>query len=86
MPKLIATHEVNNVAHWLASPMREKAFAGIATNFTTYVLPGSSNRVALSMDVADMDAFNALMKSDVAAQAMKHDGVRPETLVIYIGS
>lgn len=86
MTKLIATHEVDDVAHWLASPMREQAFAGIVTNITTYVLTGSLNRVALSMDVADMDAFNAVMKSDVAAQAMKHDGVRPETLVIYIGS
>ena len=86
MPKLIATHEVNDVAHWLASPMREQAFAGIATNITTYVLPGDSNRVALSMDVADMAAFDAVMKSDVAAKAMKHDGVRPETLVMYIAS
>ena len=86
MTKLIVTHEVDDVAHWLASPVREQALAGIATNLTTYVLPGGSNRVALSMDVADMDAFDAMMKTDMAAKAMKQDGVRPETMVMYIAS
>jgi hypothetical protein len=36
------------------------------------------------MDVADMDAFGALMKSDAVAAAMKYDGVRPETVVVYM--
>jgi hypothetical protein len=84
MPKLVATHEVDDVAHWLASPKREEVFAGVATNITTHTHPSDPNRVALSMDVADMDAFASLMKSDAAAAAMKHDGVRPDTLVIYI--
>ena len=84
MPKVVATHEVNDVAHWLASPKRAEVFAGIATNMQTYVLPGDSNRVALSMEVADMDAMQAMMESDAGAEAMKHDGVRPETVVVYI--
>ena len=84
MPKLIATHEVDDVAHWLASPKREEVFGGVATNITTFVLPGDSNRVALSMEVADMDAFDAVMKSEAGAAAMKHDAVRPETLVVYL--
>lgn len=84
MPKLVATHEVNDVAHWLASPKREEVFAGVATNITTYVLPGDSSRVAVTMDVADMDALDALMKSEAAAEAMKYDGVRPETLLMYV--
>lgn len=84
MPKLIATHEVDDVAHWLASPKRQEVFAGVATNITTFVLPGDANRVALSMDVADMEAFGAVMKSDAGAAAMKYDGVRPETVVVYM--
>lgn len=82
MPKLIATHEVNDVAHWLASPKRQEIFAGIATDLKTYVLLGDQNRVALSMDVADMDAFDSMLKSDTGAEAMKYDGVRPDTVVI----
>jgi hypothetical protein len=83
MTKLIATHEVDDVAHWLASPKREQVFAGVATNITTFVHPSDPNRVALSMDVADMDAFDAVMKSEAGAAAMKYDGVRPQTLVVF---
>lgn len=84
MPKLIATHEVDDVAHWLASPKRAEVFAGIATKLQTYVLPGDGNRVALSMEVADMDALEAMMKSEAGAAAMKYDGVRPDTVVMYV--
>lgn len=86
MPKLIATHEVDDVAHWLASPKRSEVFAGIATNMTTYVLPGDSNRVALTMDVEDMEALDAMMNSEAGAEAMKYDGVRPDTVVMYVES
>jgi hypothetical protein len=82
MPKLIATHEVNDVEHWLASPKREEVFGGVATNIKTFV--HDSSRVALSMDVADMEAFDAVMKSEAGADAMKYDGVRPETLVVFV--
>lgn len=84
MPRLVATHEVEDVAHWLASPKRAEVFSGIATNLTTYVLPGDSNKVALSMDVADMDKLDAMMKSEAGAAAMKYDGVRPDTIVLYV--
>jgi hypothetical protein len=36
------------------------------------------------MDVADLDALMAAMQSEVAAEAMKHDGVVPETLVLLV--
>jgi hypothetical protein len=84
MPKLVVTHEVDNVAHWLASPKREEVFGGVAKNITTFVYPGRADRVALSMEVADMDAFDAVMKSEAGGAAMKYDGVRPQTLVVYL--
>ncbi|MCA8979842.1 MAG: hypothetical protein KDC14_07430 [Planctomycetes bacterium] len=83
MPKLIATHEVEDVAHWLASPKRAEVFAGVAKNITTFVISGDAHRVAVSLDVADMAAFDAVMRSPAGAAAMKYDGVRPETLVVY---
>jgi len=84
MPKLIAVHEVDDVAHWLASPKREEVFAGVAKNITTFVHPGDPHRVGLSMEVADMAAFEAVMKSEAGAAAMKYDGVRPETVEVYL--
>jgi hypothetical protein len=59
-------------------------FANVATNITTFVHPSDRNRVALSMDVADMDAFDAVMKSEAGAAAMKYDGMRPETVVVFV--
>jgi hypothetical protein len=84
MPKLIATHEVDDVAHWLASPKRKEVFGSVATDIRTFVDPSNPNRVGVSMDVNDMDAFQAVMKSDAGAAAMKHDGVRPETIVVFV--
>ncbi len=86
MPKLIATHEVDDVAHWLASPKRAEVFGSVATDIRTFVDPQNPNVVGLSMDVADMDAFQAIMESDAGAAAMQHDGVRPATLVVLVES
>ncbi len=84
MPKLIATHEVDDVAHWLASPKREEVFGSVATNIRTFVDPSNPNRVGLSMDVDDIGAFEAVIKSDAGAAGMKYDGVRPETIVVFV--
>jgi len=84
MPKLMATHEVNDVAHWLASPKREEVFAGVASDIRTFVDPSRPNHVGLTMDVADMAAFQAVMDSQAGAEAMKHDGVRPETIAVFV--
>ena len=50
----------------------------------TYVLPGGGNKVAVSMEVADMDALDAMLKSEAGAAAMKYDGVHPDTLMMYV--
>jgi hypothetical protein len=41
-----------------------------------------SNRVGLIADIPDMAAWQELTESDAGADAMKFDGVRPETLVV----
>ena len=86
MPTLIATHEVDDVAHWLASPKRKEVFGSVALNIRTFVDPQNPNRVGIFMEVADMDAFQAVMESEAGAAAMKYDGVRPETLVVLVES
>ena len=84
MTKVIATHEVDDIAHWLASPKRAEVFSGVASNIQTYVDPTRPNQVGLSMDIHDMDGFQAIMASDVGAEAMKHDGVHPDTLLVFL--
>lgn len=85
MPTVIAHHDVKDSAHWLASPRREEFFGPLGvTNIRTFVDPQSPTRVAVLMDVPDMDALGAAMETEAAADAMAHDGVLPETLVILL--
>lgn len=85
MPTVMAYHDVNDKDHWLASPKREEFFGPLGvTNIRTFVDPQNPTRVGLVMDVSDMDAVMAAMETPAAADAMAHDGVRPETLVLLI--
>ena len=85
MPTVIGHHDVKDKDHWLASPRREEYLAPLGvTNIRTFVNPQNPTQVAVLMDVADMDALAAAMESPGAAEAMEHDGVLPETLVILV--
>ena len=85
MPTVIGHHDVRDTKHWLASPKREEFFGPLGvTNIRTFVDPQNPVRVAVLMDVPDMDALKSAMKSKAAADAMAYDGVLPETLVILV--
>ena len=85
MPTVIAHHDVKDKDHWLASPKREEFFGPLGvTNIRTFVDPQNPTRVAVLMDVADMDAVMGAMETEAAAEAMAHDGVLPESLVILV--
>jgi hypothetical protein len=85
MPSVIGHHDVKDTDHWLASPKREEFFGPLGvTNIRTFVDPQTPTRVAVLMDVADMDALTAAMQDAGAAEAMEHDGVLPETLVLLV--
>jgi hypothetical protein len=85
MPTVIGYHDVKDKDHWLASPKREEFFGPLGvTNIRTFVDPQNPARVGLLMDVPAMDAVMAAMETEAAAEAMAHDGVVPETLVILV--
>ena len=87
MPTVIAHHDVRDTDHWLASPKREEFFAALGvTNIRTFVDPENRTRVALLMDIPDLDAVAQALQTEEAAAAMEHDGVLPETLVILVES
>ena len=88
MPTIIGYHNITKGAnHWLTSRKREEFFGPLGvTNIRTFVDPQDPTRVALMMDVADMDGLQAAMQSKAAADAMAFDGVVPESLVILVES
>jgi hypothetical protein len=76
---------VKDVEHWLASPKREEFFGPLGvTNVRTFVDPENPTRVAVMIDVPDMDAMAAAMQTEAAAEAMAYDGVLADTLVILV--
>jgi len=86
MPTIIGHHDISKGKdHWLNSTKRAEVFGQLGvTNIRTFVNPDDQTKVALLMDVPDMDAFASAMQSAAAAEAMEHDGVLPETLVILV--
>ncbi len=83
MATYVVFHEVDDVEHWLRSPKRREVFAEpLGLTFRVFTDPAKTNRVALVVDIPDVEAFQQFMQTEEAAEAMKHDGVRPETFVM----
>jgi hypothetical protein len=86
MMTLLITHDVDDVEHWLASPKREEYFGPLGIKTRTCVDSDRSNHVGLIVEVPDMDAFQQSLATPEAADAMKHDGVHPDTLHVMTAS
>ena len=86
MPTVVGHHKISKGKdHWLSSPKRQEVFGPLGvTNIRTFVDPQDPTRVAVVMDVADLDVLMAAMQRPEMAAAMDHDGVMPETLVLMI--
>lgn len=84
MTTLLIFHEVDNVDHWLKSPKREEFFGPMGLSARTFVDPEKSNRVGLIVETPDLETFQKALQSDGAADAMKYDGVRPETILVLV--
>lgn len=84
MPTLLVFHEVDDVGHWLASPKREELFGPLGITARTFRDMQGSNRVGLIVEVPDVSTWEQALQSDEAAEAMKYDGVRPDTIVAMV--
>jgi hypothetical protein len=86
MPKIVVTHAVVEIERWLQGKAERAAIIGpYATNVTDHVAADGSNNVAITADIDDMAASQALMDSpspeDAAAQE-RHGVVPPITVCI----
>ena len=86
MATVIAFHDVDDVDHWLNSPKRSEFFAPYGITVRTFVDPGGSKRAGVLLEVPDMATLEAAMATEAAAEAMQHDGVHADTLVMLVES
>ena len=82
MATYLVFHEVDDVEHWLSSPKREEVFGPMGVTARTFHDPEGSQRVGLVVEIPDLAAYQEFMQTEAATDAMKHDGVRPETLLV----
>ena len=84
MTTLMITHEVDDVDHWLASPKREELFGPVGITVRTFVDAERSNHTGLLVEVPDVDTFQQMLATPEAADAMKYDGVHPDTVHVMV--
>ena len=83
MPRIVITHAVVNVERWLKG--KAARAAAIGTNVTDYVAEDGSNNIAVSADIDDLAAAQAMIASpppEVAAQMEEHGVIPP--LTVYV--
>jgi len=86
MPKLVFTHAVKDVDHWLSlHAERVEIFSAWATNVQDYALADGSKQVALTMDVHDMEAMQKDMETpEMDAAKARHGVIEP--VAMYMAS
>lgn len=87
MPKVVFTHPVKNVDHWMSMHSeRVELFADWGSNVISYAIAEGDNMVALTIDVQDMEAMKLSMgtaEMDKAKEA--HGVVEPITMYVARG-
>jgi len=83
--QVIATHDVEDVAHWFASPKRAEFFAARGMTATAFRDPsGQGSAVAVLIEAPDMATLQAALAEPEAAETEAHDGVRVDTLRVLV--
>ena len=89
MPKAVITHAVQDIDRWLQGKAERAAAieSGTGSNVTDYVAQDGSNNIAITADVADVDAMKSMLSApsaEVVAAMEAHGVVQP--LTVYLES
>ena len=87
MPKIVLTHAVEDIERWLEGKAERAAAieSGSGSNVTDYVAADGTRNIAVTADVADVDAIKAMLASpppDVLSKMEAHGVVPPFTAYI----
>ena len=66
----------------MSSPKRAEVFGPLGITLRTFRDPEGSDKVGLVAEIPDLDAFREFLQTETAAEAVRHDGVRIETLLV----
>ena len=85
MTKIVLTAQVDNLEEW-EEGFRTHGNLFKSQGLASPILIGTTgdNEVALYEEVAYFDSFTKALESPETAEAMAHDGVRRETVKIFV--
>lgn len=85
VPRIVITHEVQDVDRWLRGKAERAAALPGATDVTDLVAMDGSNHAAVAFDIDDLDALKAVLSSvppETAAQSESHGVIMPMTAYV----
>ena len=87
MPRIVATHAVEDLPRWLAGKAERAAeiTSGSGSNVVDHVAQDGSNNVAVTADVSDLAALESMLSSpspETVALMQSHGVVQP--IVVYV--
>jgi hypothetical protein len=87
MPRVIVTHAVADIDRWLQGKAERAAAIESASgaNVTDFVAEDGSNKIAVSADVSDLAAMQAMLASpspEVLATMQEHGVIPPFTAYV----
>lgn len=87
MPRVVITHAVEDIDRWLEGKAARAAAieSGTGSNVQDYVAHDGSTNIAVTADVADLGALQAMLASpspDVLAAMAAHGVVQPITAYV----
>jgi hypothetical protein len=90
MPRVVITHAVVDIERWLKGKATRAAAieSGSGTNVTDYVGHDGSNNIAVTADVQDLDALQAMLASpppEVVATMEEHGVIPPISAYVAAG-
>ena len=85
MPRVVVTTQVEDLVKW------EEGFRTHADLFRSYTVSepigistNEGNEVAVLFEPDDLDTFFGMLDSQATANAMAYDGVKRETVKVYV--
>jgi hypothetical protein len=84
MTTLVIVHEVEDVEHWRTSTKRDEYFGPLGITARTFVDPNKSDHVGLIVECPSLEAFQKALRGKAAADTMAFDGVRPDTIQMFV--
>ncbi len=87
MPTIMVHHDIDDADHWLHASKREEIFSRLGVSgIRTFLNPQNPKQAGIIAEVPDLDAFLEMLGTAEASEAMKHDGVHADSLVLLLES